>query len=51
MELELEDGDYTLTESGDEVKDANGKTYKILGSMIGFTVTNGTVTSRGVARR
>ena len=47
MELELEDGDYTLTESGDEVKDANGKTYKILGSTIGFTVTNGTVTSRG----
>ncbi|MBP1538376.1 MAG: hypothetical protein ILA17_10940, partial [Ruminococcus sp.] len=47
MELELEDGDYTLTESGDEVKDADGKTYKILGSTIGFTVTNGTVTSRG----
>ena len=47
MELELEDGDYTLTESGNTVTDANGKTYKIIGSTIGFTVTNGTVTSRG----
>ena len=47
MELELEDGDYTLTESGNTVTDANGKTYKILGSTIGFTVTNGTVSSRG----
>ena len=47
MELELEDGDYTLTETGDEVTDADGKTYKVIGSEVKFTVKDGKVTSTG----
>ena len=47
MQLSLEDGEYTLKETGDDVHDDKGNQYKVITSEIKFTVTNGVVTSTG----
>ena len=47
MQLSLEDGTYTLTETGDNVHDDQGNIYKVIGSTITFTVSGGVVTSTG----
>ena len=47
MQLSLEDGTYTLTETGDNVHDDKGNQYKVITSEIKFTVKDGVVTSTG----
>ena len=47
-EVELEDGEYTLTESGTTVTDAQGVKYDVMTSTVTFTVSGGKVTSQTV---
>uniref|UniRef100_UPI002588806C SpaA isopeptide-forming pilin-related protein n=1 Tax=Ruminococcus sp. TaxID=41978 RepID=UPI002588806C len=44
LELELENGTYTLTETGDTITDANGNEYEVIDSTLTFKVEDGKVT-------
>ncbi|MCR5542484.1 MAG: hypothetical protein K6F71_16895, partial [Ruminococcus sp.] len=45
LELELKNGTYTLTETGDNIVDENGNEYDVIDSTLTFKVENGKVTS------
>jgi uncharacterized surface anchored protein len=45
LELELKNGTYTLTETGDNIVDENGNEYEVIDSTLTFEVKNGKVTS------
>ncbi|ADU21474.1 SpaA isopeptide-forming pilin-related protein [Ruminococcus albus] len=44
LEVELENGTYTLTETGDKITDAEGNEYEVIDSTLTFKVENGKVT-------
>ncbi|SEK51504.1 SpaA isopeptide-forming pilin-related protein, partial [Ruminococcus albus] len=44
LELELENGTYTLTETGDNITDADGNEYEVIDSSLTFKVEDGRVT-------
>jgi LPXTG-motif cell wall-anchored protein len=47
-EVELKDGEYTLTETGTTITDADGVKYDVIGSTVAFSVGGGRVTSKTV---